>query len=342
MSTPRISVIMPVFNAERHVREAIGSLLAQTFSDFELIVIDDGSTDESLQVVQGIGDPRLRLLQNASNLGAAETKNRGIENARAEFIAFLDADDLAFPERLAEQLDYLERNPEISVVATQSNTIDASGNVTGAYTPAVPSDEIPAFLLFGNCIQQSSVMLRRTALGDRRFRTVFEPAEDYDLWTRLAADAKFAIMDRPLIHYRIHEGGISSRKTDAMAAAVRAVARTQLARLGIVPDSAQLKLHTLLACWPLSPQKETLAATEAWLRELRRANEAAQTYPPPVFDRVLGERWFQICCDSWQLGLRAWKAFYTSPLRRLAGTKLSGHYCLLRRTLPQSFRNPGK
>ncbi|MEI8340174.1 MAG: hypothetical protein WCH43_01405, partial [Verrucomicrobiota bacterium] len=255
----------------------------------------------------------------------------------AELLAFLDADDLAVPDRLAQQHGFLERNPGIAGVASRCLFIDAAGQVVGASEPAVSSDDIPALLLFENCIVQSSVMLRRARLDTHRFRTEFEPAEDYDLWGRMLLEGSFSILDSPLIHYRNHPAGISARRTTAMEAAVCSIVKAQLERLGLVPDSGQLELHRLLARWPLSPQMETLNRAEAWLRKIQKANQTSAVYSPAIFEKLIGARWFQICNDSWQLGLPAWKAFYKSPLWKLAGTTLYGHYLFLRNALPQSF-----
>src|SRR5258708_7569819 len=119
MNSPLISVIMPVYNAAPFVREAVESILAQTLGDFELIMIDDASTDGSPEILARFTDPRCRLLTNANNLGAAETKNRGIAEARGEFLAFLDADDVATPQRLARQLEWLRAHPAVGLLGSR-------------------------------------------------------------------------------------------------------------------------------------------------------------------------------------------------------------------------------
>jgi Glycosyl transferase family 2 len=339
MSTPQISVIMPVFNAVPHVRVAIESVLAQTFRDFELIVIDDDSTDGSMQIVHGFRDERIRVIHNAENCGAAKTKNLGIENARGEFIAFLDADDIALPCRLAEQTGFLHRNPHVAIAGSQITLIVENGAEAGENPKlCCAPDEIAPTLLFENCIAQSSVMLRCTALPRDPFRTEFEPAEDYDLWARLAPASSIASMEHPLVNYRVHAGGTSARKAARMKTSTRSIHLAQLERLGIEASQQQLDLHSLLAQWPLEPTKELVAQAEDWLLALHRACSKRQIYPRIAFEKVVARRWHAVCRDSWQLGCWVWKTFWRSPLRRLAPVTFAQKYAILRHAVPQTFR----
>src|SRR5688572_29034662 len=127
MSIPRITVLMPVYNAASFLREAIESILQQTFRDFEFLIIDDGSTDESIAIVQAYKDPRIRFLQNDANVGIAATLNRGIEMASCELIARMDADDISYPTRLQKQYDYMTLNPMCALLSTACRVVTAAG-----------------------------------------------------------------------------------------------------------------------------------------------------------------------------------------------------------------------
>ena len=124
---PLVSVLMPVYNAEKYLAASIGSILAQTYGDFELLICDDASTDGSLEIVRSFDDTRMTLLTNRENLGNAATRNRLIEHASGEYVAVLDADDTAEPDRLARQVDFLERNPEIGLCGSWVNVIGHDG-----------------------------------------------------------------------------------------------------------------------------------------------------------------------------------------------------------------------
>src|SRR5262245_19762108 len=118
--SPKVSVVIAVYNREKYVRSAVDSILSQTFSDFELLVIDDGSTDGSIAVVQSHSDPRIRLIRNHTNFGVSATRNKGIQLARGEYLAFLDSDDWAYPDRLAKQIAFLDNHSEYAAVGSWS------------------------------------------------------------------------------------------------------------------------------------------------------------------------------------------------------------------------------
>lgn len=310
MRAPLISVIMPVYNAALFVREAIESVLAQTLGDFELIVIDDASTDRSREVLGGITDPRCRVLANATNLGAAETKNRGIEEARGEFLAFLDADDLAVPRRFARQVEWLRAHPDVGVLGANMEYIDTTGKSLATFDLAeLDSRALRARLLFRNGIAQSSVMLRAAALSKSRFRREFEPAEDYDLWVRM--DCGLAVLGETLVRYRVHEQSVSATKSAAMLRAVRAIHAAQLSGLGL--DDSEDFHAAATAPGPID-SLDVLKGIAEWLCDLKRANQACEKYAPEIFDRELHARWLAVGGRAGGLGIAGWKAWRQSPL----------------------------
>jgi len=207
-SAPKITVLMPLFNGERYVREALESILGQTFTDFELLIIDDGSTDSSAAIVASYDDRRIRLVANDENLGISATLNRGLDLARGEYIARMDSDDVSLPTRLAEQVEYLESNPDCAMVAVMVTMIDEYGNEIGAWlddkqTPTY--EDICRFLPRANCIAHPGVMIRKSVLTGYRYDNLQLVAEDYDLWLRICADGLvIAKLEKPLLKYRMN------------------------------------------------------------------------------------------------------------------------------------------
>lgn len=195
---------MPAFNDGRFIREAIDSILAQTFGDFELLIIDDGSTDDTPAILAAISDPRLRVVRNDENRGLVFTLNLGIEQSRGRYIARMDADDIAEPHRLAAQYAFLEEHAEISIAGSSRTLIDEAGRYV-ATAAAVPDDAgIRWKCLLGNPFAHPTVMMRRDLLlrHNLRYRDAYR-AEDYDLWPRLLAVTQGANLAEPLVRYRL-------------------------------------------------------------------------------------------------------------------------------------------
>lgn len=203
---PVVSVIMSVYNGERYLREAIDSILAQKFTDFELLVIDDGSTDRTLEIVCSYPDPRIRVLAE-HHRGLVSALNRGLAEARGPYIARMDADDVSLPTRLMKQVTFLEDHQDVVMVGSWARLIDEYSLPTGVSRMTPAGDrQLHVALCATNQFVHGSVMMRREAvLALRGYRPAFETTEDYDLWLRLAAVGKLANLAEPLYELRIHE-----------------------------------------------------------------------------------------------------------------------------------------
>lgn len=207
---PRVTVLMTVYNGLPYLAEAIESVLAQTFQDFELVIIDDASTDGSVACIRHYTDPRIRLWVNAKNLGQARSLNEGLSHARASYIARLDQDDVCLPRRLEKQVAQLDARPNVAVVGTLMAGMDANGRQTVVMGRTL--NDYGAFigsLLLELCpLCHPSVMFRRevvTLLGG--YDESFVPAEDVELWTRLALRRHTAyVIPELLMRSRIHQG----------------------------------------------------------------------------------------------------------------------------------------
>lgn len=207
MIAPLVTVVMPVHNGKAYIGAAIDSVLGQTLSNLECVVVDDGSTDGTPEVLRGYQDPRLKLLRNEECIGVSASRNRGLAAAAAPYVAFLDADDVAYPNRLETQLEYLELHPDIVVVGCHLDYIDSSGAPLFSERPCQRPCEPEALrveLLNRACILPSAAMGRKRALLDAGGFHAMDYAEDHDLWCRLAVDHDLAILPDRLIAYRQH------------------------------------------------------------------------------------------------------------------------------------------
>jgi hypothetical protein len=230
---PALSVVVPVFNGERFLRPALDSVLDQGFVDFELIVVDDGSTDSTPETLAGYSaqDPRIRV-ERQPNQGSSAALNRGIGLARAPLIARLDADDIALPGRFERQVRFLGENPAVGMVGGQAKIVDGDGREVAAASYPLSDAEIRRAFPTTTPFVHSAVTMRK-ALVDRvgGYRLAFDNAEDLDLWLRLADLAELANLAAPVVAYRIHgsQTSVQSLRNQALqglAARVAAQART--------------------------------------------------------------------------------------------------------------------
>lgn len=200
---------MPLYNEGSFIRESLQSVLDQTYSDFECIIIDDCSTDDTLDKIESFDDPRIRLIKKEVNSGYTTSLNLGILEARGRYIARMDGDDYCYPERFEKQVAFLEENLDYVLCGSQYMRFDDQK----AFVLPEEDTEIKTMLIHGNQIIHPSVMMRRSVLIDNGiiYNVEKEPAEDYDLWARLLPFGKLKNLKEPLIKYRVHTGQISNR-----------------------------------------------------------------------------------------------------------------------------------
>lgn len=210
---PEISVLMPIYNSEAHLHEAIDSVLAQTFSDFELLIVNDASPDGSARVARAFSDPRIRIFTNDVNLGLVATLNRGLNEARGKFIARLDGDDVAKPKRFATQLAFLRGNPSVPVLGSDARLIDERGRWRGRWRTAGSADLVRWDCGFRTPFPHSSVMFRRDLIVNRfgGYQDM-RASEDLDLWSRVAAELPVVSLTQELISYRQHPTSIMAQE----------------------------------------------------------------------------------------------------------------------------------
>jgi glycosyltransferase involved in cell wall biosynthesis len=214
MSYATVSIVMPVYNAERYVAQAVESILTQTFGDFEFLIVDDGSTDDSLRILRDYErrDNRVRLISRP-NTGYVIALNEMLAMAKGEFVARMDADDISLPERIGRQVAFLREHTDVACVGTSSDRIDAKGRRIGQVRHQLNDDEVFAGLLRGdNPVLHPSVMMRADAAkGAGGYDTSLMPAEDLDLWLRLSEVGRVSVLPDILIKYRLHSGSVSEK-----------------------------------------------------------------------------------------------------------------------------------
>ena len=218
-SSLRLTVLMSVYNGEKYLREAVDSILSQTFRDFEFLIINDGSSDGTAQILESYDDPRMRIVYNEENIGLTRSLNKGLKLARGEYIARMDADDISLPERLEKQVEFLDAHPEVGVLGTWVEVIDGEGTVGQVWrSPQVPTS--PALLnwtlMFHNCLPHPSAMMRlRVIEGMGGYDPEIRYAQDYDLWARASLITDLTNLSQVLLRRRVAAEAVTGRHFQA-------------------------------------------------------------------------------------------------------------------------------
>jgi glycosyltransferase involved in cell wall biosynthesis len=314
--TPRVSVVMSVHNGEKYLEEAIESILHQTFSDFEFIIIDDGSNDSTpgLLARQAALDPRILIHRFDNNRGISTALNFGIRLARGEYIARMDSDDISVPNRLYEQVTFMDSHPDITICGTWVKLIgDIKGEV---WKYPVEHEMIHASMLFSNTLVHPTVMMRSVSikqhalLYDERIRY----AQDYELWSRAVTRVQLANLNQVLVHYRIHAQSIDSKNYQEQVQTHEMIYRRLLKPLNITFTPENLSLHQQIGTYQYGNDIEFLRRARRWLVDLSPANRKVKLIRHKVMNAELGLRWTQACEYSQAHPLRLCFEILTSPL----------------------------
>jgi hypothetical protein len=276
---PRVSVLMPVRNGERFVGHAVSSVLAQTFRDFELVVVDDGSTDRTASIVTSSGDARVRLVPCSGHVGLQRALNLGLRECRGELVARLDADDGCHPERLARQVAFLDARPEVAVVGSLARLVDADGRERGTVRRPCSAVAIRWYSLLDNPFIHSAVLFRRSVTMDAGgYDERLTLAEDLDLWGRLLKAHEGANLPERLVDYRqwdqsimgdVETGG--ARRAELQAIMQTLVRRHVSEAIGECPEGRADLLSGFAVGVPAARLGDFLAAFD----EVRTRFEAA-------------------------------------------------------------------
>lgn len=238
---PTISVVMAVHNGARYLREAVASILNQTFRDYELIIINDGSTDESPEIIRSFADPRIMLIEREHH-GLTRSLNEGLRTARGTFIARMDGDDLSLPKRFEQQLAFLNAHPNVGILGIARQLIDHRGRLLSS-PPAAATPMKVRWSSLSKCpFAHPTVMMRRSLLTtyNLAYDENFQEAQDYELWTRILHHTDGANLQEPLFQQRLHDGSVTAkRRTEQLQNYVKTSVRTIQEYLPVLPITDQ-------------------------------------------------------------------------------------------------------
>jgi glycosyltransferase involved in cell wall biosynthesis len=314
---PKVSVILPVHNGMPYLPEAVQSIQAQSSRDWELVLIDDGSQDESASYIEAFEDDRIRIHTNPAQMGLAASLNKGFALASGEYIARMDADDVAEPQRLERQIRYFENHAEVAICGTWARTFGGRKDQEWRY-PERDAD-IKAEMLFASVIVHSSAMFKRSAIAELgiRYDESLEAAQDYALWVEYKDQVRFANVPEFLMHYRIHTEQVGERIGARQQEVAEQVREKQLADLGIDANSIEKALHHRIARWDFKDSVASLKPIEVWLLRIVTANTASSYFDAGALGQAVELRWWNACRRLASKEKGAWDRYQRSNIAKL-------------------------
>lgn len=316
MNIPKISIVMPVFNRERYIKSSVESILNQTFSDFEFIIVNDGSTDKTLEILESYKDDRIKIFNNETNRGIVYSRNRGLKETNSELIGMFDSDDIATPDKFQLQYSFLEKNPDIAMVGAGAKWIDEDGKLlTKKWKVDKPNKQIPAILLFRNYFIQSTILVRKKAIPKGLYSSGFDVVEDYKMWFEISQYHKVANINKYLILYRVHSDNVSSIDTIQYSLHDK-LYRFIFDKYGINITDEELNAHYAIKNNEPISSKNELINIEKWLLKIAKHNKTVKKYNQNALKKVIFNRWLKVCSKSKKIGFFALKRMIFSPLSK--------------------------
>ncbi len=303
MGAPKLSVIMSIYNGEKYLREAIQSILDQTFSNFEFIILDDGSNDDGrgLEVARSFADPRIRVLDNETNKGISYSLNYLIREAKGEYVANLDQDDISLPERFEKQVKFLDDHPDVSICGTWA---DVFGDRNEIWKTPVSHEKIKASLFLNMIVCHPSLMIRKSPVieKDIRYEDDYKSAEDYSFLVNTVVEAELKVGNVPevLVRHRRHFQQDSVTRRKIQIEYHKKLLDKQLDKLGLKPTDSERLLHYQMSLREFEVITDRVTELDHWIKKIIAANREKKVYPEPELSQLLAEKWRLVClfCDK--------------------------------------------
>lgn len=305
MNQPLVSVVMPVYNGERYLKEAIESVLFQSYKNLELIVVDDGSVDASKSIILSYPDARIRLVENTKNSGIVYTRNKGLSAATGEYVATLDCDDIALPDRLEKQVNFLEQNPDHALCGSFFQIMDADGRLSAKMEMPTCNRDIVTYLTVGNCYCNSTIMVRGKLAKELKYTEGYDIVEDYELWYRISRRTKIAILPFLGTYYRVHGNNISVSKMNDMFSRVKRIYARVLTDSSVRFSERELELHAnwLNGNFSFFNSRESMLELAAWSGKFYTGICGNVMYNPELLYELISEKWLYILFKTKHFGL---------------------------------------
>lgn len=310
VTSPVITVFMATYNSSRYIAASVQSILNQSFSDFELLIVNDGSTDDTITIVKSFDDPRIRILNNDVNRGLTYTRNRGLKEAKGEYFAILDSDDIAMKDRLLLQYDFMKNNPNVVLCGGQAMLINDNDDEIGLYSVPTDVHNLREQMVFRNIFINPACMMRTEIVRQIGGYRDYAPAEDFDLFLRLVNKYQTDNLESVLIKYRVHASNASG-KDSPVRLQERRIIQNIHRYVGLETDESLVDVHH--AIFLSIADRYTLNDIRHLLKGLKIANNGTMVYDKSFFNYFLFERWLSFL-RSRKVKMNALSLYFDSTL----------------------------
>lgn len=282
---PKISVVMPVYNSENYLKDAIDSILSQTYTDFEFIIIDDCSSDSSVKIIEEYNDNRIVFLKNEENMGVAKTLNKGLSVCCGKYVARMDSDDISLPERFEKQLRYLEENENTAVVSCGVQTFCEDKIISESGWSNSEPAKIKKDLFFSCAIAHPTVMMRLSAIKEvGGYDPDYNGVEDYELWCRVSDKYDIASLKDVLFKYRMHEGQVSRKPPARVIESLKNLKRRQIKNIDAELDQDELSSYIDFCIGKRDHDVRSFSVLHSAFCKISEANKKSHIYDSELLD----------------------------------------------------------
>lgn len=330
---PRVTVLLPVRDQVDYLREAVASLLRQTLRDIEVHILDDASTDAAAVAAVAGQDPRIRLVRRGENIGLTRNLNAALPMAKSEYIARMDADDVALPWRLERQVAFMDRHPEIAICGGWVRRFGHGRPFVARYPCG--KETVRAYALFDNPLAHPAVLLRRSAFEQAglTYDESVPVAQDYDLWARALDAVDADNLDQVVLDYRVHGGSVSSARAEESNRQALRIQGGLLSRMGVAPTDEERLFHRRVGHGSPMETRSEMAEAGKWLLRIEAANRVSGRYVADGLRGAIGFVWLRVALntarrgrwvisDYWRFRARRWHRASPSELGVLVASAL--------------------
>jgi glycosyltransferase involved in cell wall biosynthesis len=323
-ASPRVSVFMPVYNAEHYLNESIDSILNQSYTDYEFVIVNDGSTDRSAEVIKAYTDPRIRFIENQQNMGLIASLNIGLETCTGEYIVRMDQDDFSLPHRIEKQVRFMDENPEYGLIGCWFE--DFGENIESKVVRYSSDDtHIRIRHLYQTHIAHPTAVLRKSVIDkfNLRFDASFVHGEDYAFWVQMSAYCKLSNYPEMLVRKRDHPRNITNQFASTMQATCAKVKQKQFHQMGLDLNTDDVNLYTRFADSEWNFDSDEMKTLTQLLERIQSANEKSSFIPKDAYGQYLSSKFFHLCYNNKSIGKQGWEMFFASSLSKKYKISLS-------------------